>query len=211
MPRPGAEAVTPPPNTLQYTRRDLLAGGCGVLGGLGIAALTRVTTGGAAEPPLRPPGALTEDEFRAACIRCGQCVQVCPFDTLDLLGLGSGFNAGTPTLDPNIIPCELCSGEDGLLCIEVCPTDALAPLESDREINIGDAVINEDLCYAYNGVICRSCWHACPYPNEAIVLNDVLRPEVDTAICIGCGLCVIACPVEPKAILVEPTIEGNRT
>ncbi|MBT3317392.1 4Fe-4S binding protein, partial [bacterium] len=27
---------------------------------------------------LRPPGALLEKDFLASCIKCGQCVQVCP-------------------------------------------------------------------------------------------------------------------------------------
>ena len=29
---------------------------------------------------LRPPGALPEKDFLAACTRCGQCVQACPYD-----------------------------------------------------------------------------------------------------------------------------------
>ena len=32
---------------------------------------------------LRPPFAIEDDEkFAAACIRCGQCVQACPYDML---------------------------------------------------------------------------------------------------------------------------------
>ena len=210
MAKPGAKAVQPPPSTLQYTRRDLLAGGCGVLGGLGLAALTRAASGTGGEVLLRPPGALPENEFHAACIRCGQCVQACPFETLDLLGLGSGFNAGTPTLDPNAVPCELCRGQEGLLCIESCPTEALVPLDSDRDITIGEAVIDESRCLAYNETICRACWHSCPYPNEAVVLNELLRPIIETEVCIGCGLCVRACPTDPKAIHVKPRGEGGR-
>jgi ferredoxin len=33
---------------------------------------------------LRPPGALAEDDFLGACIRCGLCVRDCPYDTLAL-------------------------------------------------------------------------------------------------------------------------------
>ena len=36
---------------------------------------------------LRPPGALPDGRFEAACIRCGQCVQACPYDTLQLATL----------------------------------------------------------------------------------------------------------------------------
>ena len=31
---------------------------------------------------LRPPGALQEQQFLAACIKCGQCVQVCPVEAI---------------------------------------------------------------------------------------------------------------------------------
>ena len=39
-----------------------------------------------AEGHLRPPGAREEADFLAACIKCGQCVEACPFDTLSLAG-----------------------------------------------------------------------------------------------------------------------------
>ncbi len=29
---------------------------------------------------LRPPGALTAQKFLSSCIKCGQCVQVCPVE-----------------------------------------------------------------------------------------------------------------------------------
>ena len=52
-------------------------------GGLGWAYLLRQEA--RAQPfALRPPGALPDDDFNAACIKCGQCVVACPFDTLKL-------------------------------------------------------------------------------------------------------------------------------
>jgi ferredoxin-type protein NapG len=153
--------------------------------------------------PLRPPGALVEREFLAACIRCGQCVEACPFDTLRLMDLNAGLKAGSPTFDAATNPCWLCQGYDSLKCIDACPTNALERIDDPREVRIGLAVINEDTCLAYNGAMCRACWHACPYPNEAIVYDSMLRPTVDAAVCTGCGLCVHGCPVEPKAIVIE--------
>ncbi|MCP5075299.1 MAG: ferredoxin-type protein NapG, partial [Rhodobacteraceae bacterium] len=46
---------------------------------------------------IRPPGALEEEKFLAACTRCGQCVQDCPYQILELARLGSDDVAtGTP-------------------------------------------------------------------------------------------------------------------
>jgi ferredoxin len=33
---------------------------------------------------LRPPGALKEEDFLKTCIKCGMCVEACPFDTSSL-------------------------------------------------------------------------------------------------------------------------------
>ncbi len=51
---------------------------------------------------LRPPGAINENAFASACVRCGQCVQACPYDTLKLATLASGLSAGTPYLSHGI-------------------------------------------------------------------------------------------------------------
>ena len=58
------------------------AGGCALVGmGLSFYAAD------ASELPadaIRPPGALDEEDFLAACVRCGLCVRDCPYDTLRL-------------------------------------------------------------------------------------------------------------------------------
>ena len=69
---------------------------------------------------------------------------------------------------------------------------------------MGTAVLNTETCFAYNGVTCRACWHACPYPSEALAFDERLRPVVDAALCVGCGLCVHACLTEQTSITVEP-------
>jgi ferredoxin-type protein NapG len=45
---------------------------------------------------IRPPGALAEDRFQAACLRCGQCVRACPYKILRLAELGDEVPTGTP-------------------------------------------------------------------------------------------------------------------
>lgn len=182
----------------------LLALGVAVGGGAGVLARRAgIETSAPGRP--RPPGAGAQGDFLAACIRCGQCVEACPWSTLHLTGLGDGVGAGTPTFDARRVPCWLCEGYDAPLCIEACPTHALKPLADLRQARMGTAVLDEATCLAFLGTVCRACWHACPYPNEAIVFDEMLRPVVVPEVCIGCGLCEHACPTEgASAIVIRP-------
>ena len=210
------QAVPTPERGL--TRRQALAIGGGIAAGgvIGFGFNAGVRTGNGS-PVLRPPGALVGNEFLAACIRCGQCVEACPYDTLRLMDITSGLNAGTPTFTAATNPCYLCQGYDTLKCIDVCPTNALEYLDSPMDARIGLAVIDESHCWAYNGTMCRACWHACPYPDQAIVYDDMLRPTVNADVCTGCGLCEHGCPAETTAITITPkgtvelTNEGRST
>ena len=83
-----------PQNGRRRFLRDMVraAGGLAVVGvALGLQQQTARATG----VRLRPPGALSEEAFASACVRWGQCVQACPYDTLKLATLASGLAAGT--------------------------------------------------------------------------------------------------------------------
>jgi len=153
---------------------------------------------------LRPPGAQKEVEFLAACIRCGQCVEACLYGTLRLADMSTGVAIGTPYLVPRQVPCYLCQGYDELKCIAACPTDALQPVEDLTDVRMGTAVINRDTCLAWQGTPCRACWHACPFPDDAIVLDERGRAIVVAEKCVGCGLCDHACLTEPSSIVITP-------
>ena len=100
---------------------------------------------------LRPPGALDEDIFLASCIKCGQCLQVCPPQVIKLAGISQGFGIGTPYIIPREGACILCSG---LPCVLACPTGALAhELSLGKDAEMGLAVIsNPDTCLSIRGV-----------------------------------------------------------
>jgi len=100
---------------------------------------------------LRPPGALAEDHFLASCIKCGQCLQVCPPQVLKLAGISQGFGIGTPYIIPREGGCILCSG---LPCVLSCPTGALAhDLSLGKDAEMGLAVISHpDTCLSVLGV-----------------------------------------------------------
>jgi ferredoxin-type protein NapG len=99
-------------------RTVLLAGG--VLGGALSGYLPLVY---AKEKRLRPPGALDEKDFLASCIKCGQCVQVCPVQAIKLADLVDGFGVGTPHIEARDQACDFSC--DAVQCILACPTGAL--------------------------------------------------------------------------------------
>ncbi len=100
---------------------------------------------------LRPPGALDEDTFLASCIKCGQCLQVCPPQVIKLAAISQGFGIGTPYITPREGGCILCSG---LPCVLACPTGALAhELSLGKDAVMGLAVISgPDTCLSVRGV-----------------------------------------------------------
>lgn len=153
---------------------------------------------------LRPPGAGTEALFLASCIRCGQCVEACPPGALHLATLEEGLALGSPFSKPEVTSCDLCQGFETLECIRVCPTGALSPVERHEDIDMGEAVLDTETCFAWNGVTCRACWHACPFPDKAIVFDERSRATIDEKHCIGCGICVMACLTDPKSLRIRP-------
>ena len=47
---------------------------------------------------LRPPGAVAEENFAGRCIRCGRCVESCPYRCITMLDIRQGIHAGTPLI-----------------------------------------------------------------------------------------------------------------
>jgi len=72
---------------------------------------------------LRPPGALDEQDFLASCIKCGQCVQVCPVQAIKLADLIDGMGVGTPYIDARQQACDFSC--DAVQCVLACPTGTL--------------------------------------------------------------------------------------
>ncbi len=199
------------------SRREFLADTARAVGGIGVCALVLGLIGrqAASRPAttLRPPGALAEADFLAACSRCGLCVRDCPFDTLRLADLGEGPAQGTPFFIAREIPCEMC---DDIPCVVACPTGALDHGLTDiDDAKMGVAVlVSTETCLNFLGLRCDVCYRVCPLIDEAISLvqqhnartdrHSIFVPTVHSDRCTGCGKCEKACVLEEAAIKVLP-------
>ena len=160
----------------------------------GLAAVPLIRLGGRTGPNwnpslIRPPGSLDEGRFLARCIRCGQCMRVCPTNVIQPAGLEMGLEAlWTPALNNRIgtSGCQL----NCVACGNVCPTAAIRPLTLDERhgagsfagkgpIRIGTAFVDQGRCLPW----------------------AMARP---------CIVCQENCPVSPKAIYVQEAYETLR-
>ncbi|UWZ83607.1 4Fe-4S binding protein [Occallatibacter riparius] len=193
---------------LDLGRRSLVIAGSAGLGTVLLARASAQGKGHTWNPALiRPPGSVAEDEFLGKCIRCGECMKVCPTNALQPALTEGGF-AGlwTPVLNMKLGYCEYeCN-----LCSQVCPTQAIGTnaLEQKQQIRIGTAFFDRNRCLPWAlARTCIVCEEHCPTPKKAIWLQEVQvttpegasltvkQPHVNPDLCIGCGVCQNKCPL----------------
>lgn len=172
------------------------------------------TTAPSARAPriMRPPGALDEAAFLAACTRCGDCLSACPEGTL-VVG-----DDGFPRAEVEQHPCVMCQGAP---CATACMTGAL---RREAVFAFGTARVGARLClnHGRTGALrsdarpqdeadserdelaeapCERCVDWCPVPGAIVLVADAL-PVVDAARCTGCGACAAHCAAYPRAITI---------
>ncbi len=134
---------------------------------------------------VRPPGAVEETEFMKRCIRCGQCMRICPTNVIQPAGLDGGLEGlWTPVLNNRI-------GSSGcqfncVACGQVCPTAAIRPITLDEKhglggfkergrVRIGTAFIDRNRCLPWSmDKPCIVCQENCPLSPKAIYTDDIL-------------------------------------
>jgi len=219
-----ADFVRPPKESrLDLGRRAVLAAGLGGLAGSLLFSIHPQASRRTFNPALiRPPGSLPEAEFLAKCIRCGECMKVCPTNVIQPASLEGGLEgAWTPVMKMTIGYCEFeCN-----LCSQVCPTHAIEQIivEKKQKIKIGLAYIDKNRClpWAYARP-CIVCEEHCPTPKKAIWLEEVevmniqgervrvKQPHVEPDLCTGCGICESKCPVRGEAAVRVSSVGETR-
>ncbi len=163
---------------------------------------------------IRPPGVIDEERFLGRCLRCSECLKVCPTSGLQpSLGEAGLTGLWTPVLKPRLGYCLY----DCHACGAACPSGAIPSLDlpTKQKQVIGTAVIDRNRCLPWaRGVPCGVCQEVCPLPHKAITLTDgtmvkngqggtnwMTRPVVHAERCIGCGTCEYQCPLEGTAAI----------
>ncbi len=179
----------------RISRRDFLIFPAYLTIGLGIGAILKLS--GRGRLFLRPPGAISEASFRALCLSCGKCEEICPQLVIRPVMLKEDpGSAGTPQLDFSSNYCNLC-----MKCIEICPTGALLPVRQ-KDVRIGVAKVISERCSPWLG---RSCGHGCinTCPFGAITADGQNRPKIKPELCVGCGICEVLCSLSTNEVFTK--------
>lgn len=187
----------------QQSRRQFLRSALLTAGVTAIALLGYVPVLGSWAKRLRPPGALAEPEFLAACIKCGQCVQVCPVEAIKLADMMDGFGIGVPYIDARAQACDFSC--DGLQCVLACPTGALThELNYPHETTMAVAeLVRPDMCLAIQGKGFKGVARGEDFKGK-LRFDEIDRwnpiPLTDHPFDVAtCDLCVRLCPIEIRA------------
>ena len=135
---------------------------------------------------VRPPGALPEKAFLSRCIKCGQCMRICPTNVIHPAGFQGGLEGlWTPVLNfrTGTSGCQF----NCIACGNLCPTAAIRPISIDERlgrnqyaeqgpIKIGTAFVDRGRCLPWAiERPCIVCQENCPVSPKAIRTREVFN------------------------------------
>jgi polyferredoxin len=227
MPNKEHEVAAPP----LPGRRAALASLLGVAG-YAVARASGDSDANFNKKVIRPPGSVAEEGFLERCIKCDQCIRVCPTNVLQPTIMEAGLEGfWTPILNMKVGYCEL----NCTLCGQVCPTGAIQRISIEEKngrgqftaqgpVKLGTAFYDHGRCLPWAmETPCVVCEEVCPTSPKAIYSHEVTikkrdgnsmtvrRPYVDPSLCIGCGICEHECPVKDHAAIRVTAIGETRS
>jgi len=161
---------------------------------------------------VRPPGALPEKEFLSRCIKCGQCMRVCPTNVIHPAGLQGGIEGlWTPSLNFRMgtSGCQV----NCIACGNLCPTAAIRPITLDERlgkndyagkgpIKIGTAFVDRGRCLPWAmDRPCIVCQENCPVSPKAIGTTIVFNT-------LHTGVKLIVAKADPLYIEFQNAVPG---
>jgi len=131
--------------------------------------------------------------FAVYCPDCeGNCVESCPEEIV------GRDEQGIPHLDFRVAGCTFC-----LKCAEACPHPVLN-ITNSPDLT-GNITIDLMDCIGWNGVVCHTCAMICR--DQAVKLQNLLKPRISMDECSRCGLCVRGCPTDAITIFQDGITE----
>jgi polyferredoxin len=180
-PSASGEIVTP-----DLSRRQFLVSAVSGASAIPMLRLSGNLAGNWNPSLIRPPGALPEKEFLSRCVKCGQCMRICPTNVIHAAGLEGGLEGlWTPVLNFRIgtSGCQF----NCIACGNLCPTAAIRPISLDERlgknrftdrgpITIGTAFIDHGRCLPWAmDIPCIVCQENCPVSPKAISTREVFH------------------------------------
>jgi len=180
--RSSAGEITNP----DITRRGLMVSTITGLTALAAVRLSGKTGENWYHKTIRPPGAIAEDDFLNRCIKCSQCMRICPTNVIQPAGIDGGLEGlWTPVLNNRIgsSGCQL----NCIACGQVCPTAAIRPITIAEKlgegefaergpVKLGTAFVDRDRCLPWAmDKPCIVCQENCPVSPKAIYISEVYR------------------------------------
>jgi polyferredoxin len=233
---PNRKSATTRPDTERRTALASIGAGAMFLPAARIADSLDVNYG---SKVIRPPGAVEERAFLERCIRCAECMKVCPNNALHPALFEAGIEGlWTPILIARIGYCE----HSCVLCGQVCPTGAIQKITEKEKlgidvapVKIGTAFYDHGRCLPWSmQTPCIVCEEFCPTSPKSIWVEEVdvqvrdnkpgpngespamktvhlQRPHVDPGLCIGCGACEKVCPVQDQPAVYITSVGETRS